>query len=154
MARDPRETIASIIVDYRQGQIAKPDAVHVDRWARQFPSGVREPMLHEMAHILARSYVTRQQVIDFLTQVASNKKLVGADPATFWRGVRFLRLQTAGNSQRDLLALFDAVLQELYGFDTAGCGAKPSLYVYLDDGIFSGGRTKSDLVRWVEGDAP
>lgn len=154
MTLDPRQQIANIIVDYRAGQISTPDAAHVDRWVRQFPDAVRDPILNELIHVFGHSYVTAENVKSFIRAIITNQKLAGADPAAFWRDVNFLRLQQAGNSQNDMLAMFDVVLREICGLTTAQCGAKPGVYVYLDDGIFSGGRIKSDMLRWIATDAP
>lgn len=154
MPSDPREAIATIIADYRQGEIPRPTADHVDRWARQLAEENRERVLTEMVHILDKTYVSKADVERFLKQVVTSDKLTGSDPASFWKGVSFLRLQQAGNSQKDMLSLMDDVLYRTVGFKTVQCGANPQLYVYLDDGVFSGGRIKNDLKRWIERDAP
>lgn len=154
MPNDPREDIATIIADYRQGEVPKPTADHVDRWARQLTEVNRERVLTEMVHILNKAYVSKADVQRFLTQVVTSDKLTGGDPASFWKGVCFLRLQQAGNSQKDMLSLMDDVLFKTVGFKTAQCGTNPQLYLYLDDGVFSGGRIKNDLKRWIEQDAP
>lgn len=154
MPNDPRDDIATIIADNRQGEVPRPTADHVDRWARQLSEANREHVLREMVHILGKAYVSKADVQGFLTQVATSDKLAGDDPASFWKGVSFLRLQRSGNSQRDMLSLMDDVLHQAFGFKTAQCGADPQLYLYLDDGVFSGGRIKSDLKRWVEEHAP
>lgn len=152
--RDQCESIASIIVDYRQGQVPTPDAAHVGRWIGQFPANVQEGLLAELAHVLSRTYVSKEAVNNFLKGVATQKAIVGDDAVAFWRGVHFLRLQQVGNSQRDMLALFDTALNEACGIGLNDCGVKPHTYVYLDDGVFSGGRIKSDLIRWIKEDAP
>jgi hypothetical protein len=53
-----------------------------------------------------------------------------------------------------MLALFDVALQEACGLSIQDCGANPHTYFYLDDAVFSGGRVKGDLIRWIEADAP
>lgn len=148
------EKIAGIIVDYRQGQIARPNGAHVARWTEQFPTHVREPLLSELAHVLGKSYVSENAVKGFIEAVISSENIAGADPAAFWRDVQFLRLQQAGNSQRDMLAIFDKVLSKICGLSISDCGKKPTDFVYLDDGVFSGGRVKSDLIRWIKDEAP
>lgn len=148
------EQLAAIVADYRRGEIPEPDTDHIRRWIGQFPRGARQPLLAEMAHILSKTYVSRKKVKRFLRALTTNKKIVGADSPGFWRGVRFLRLQQVGNSQNDMLVLFDAALQATCGLSVADCDAKPHTYVYLDDAVFSGGRVKSDLIRWIGTDAP
>lgn len=151
---DVYERIATIIKDYRQGEIAAPDAAHVRRWIGQFPQATREPLLAEMEHILRKTYITEATVKDFLKGVVTHQKLVGDDPAAYWRGVRFLRLQQAGHSQRDILALFDKRLQKSFGLSIEDCGADPHTFAYLDDAVFSGGRVGGDISHWIKTDAP
>lgn len=148
------ENIALIIADYRQGEIASPDAAHVRKWIDQFPQPARETILTETAHILNKTYIDEASVKRFLKSVATNKKLAGDDPAAYWKGVRFLRLQQAGHSQRDMLRLFDKRLQKSCGLAIDDCGDDPHTFAYLDDAVFSGGRVGSDLVRWIKTDAP
>lgn len=131
-----------------------PDAVHVKRWIGQFPQGVREPLLAETAHILHKTYMSEAKVKRFLKGVATHEKLVGTDPASYWRGVRFLRLQQAGDSQRAMLALFDKTLWKACGVSIDECGADPHIFAYLDDAVFSGGRVGGDLSRWIAAEAP
>lgn len=146
--------IATLIADYRSGEIAPIDAVRVDKWIRQFPEAVQLPLLAELAHVLGKTYLSKATFQNFLEMVASSEKFVGTDAKSFWQGVRFLDLQTVGNSQRDMLALFDAVLQAKFGLSIADCGANPHTYVYLDDALYSGGRIKSDLIKWIDFAAP
>ncbi|MBU6267826.1 MAG: hypothetical protein KGN34_09820 [Sphingomonadales bacterium] len=149
------DKVSAIIADYRRGEIAPPDGAHVARWIDQFPGPVRDPLLVEMAHVLERTYARKAAVTGFLKNLVTSRELVGDDPKAFWAGVRFLRLQQAGNSQRDMLALFDNALSDAVGLKVADCGASGARsFVYLDDAIYSGGRAKSDIIRWIENDAP
>lgn len=145
---------ASIIADYREGEIARPDANHIAKWLSQFDEGVRPALLAEMNHVLQKTYVPKARVVEFLTSLVSNPKLTGGDPKTFWTGAKFLDLQTRGNSQRDFLALFAMPLKEKTGLDLKQTGAQPSCYIYLDDGIFTGMTLIENLTRWLKADAP
>ncbi|MFM9248391.1 hypothetical protein ACKOUP_14950, partial [Legionella pneumophila] len=107
-----------------------------------------------MVHTLSKAYASKEDVKGFLKHRVTDKGIVGDDPVAFWRGAHILRLQEAGNSQRDMLALFDKALEEVCGFGLGGCGKNPHTYVYMDDAVFSGGRVKSDLIRWIKEDAP
>lgn len=151
---DLRENIASIISDYRHGEIQQPNAAHVDRWIRQFPSQVRDPILAELAHVLSKSYVTKISMQNFIRNVVNSDRLTRSDPKSYWRDVEFLRLQKFGNSQRDMLSIFDVTLKEVCGFTTNQREGNPKAFIYLDDGVFSGGRVKADLVKWVAESAP
>jgi hypothetical protein len=92
------KSIADTIADYRAGQIAKPTSAHVDQRVNQFSPLVPQPILTEMEHVLARTYLTKLNVESFLSTLVKNPKLTGADPCTFWSGVTFLDIQAGGNS--------------------------------------------------------
>jgi len=148
------QNIVDTIADYREGEISPPDQAHVDKWVKQFPAAVQEPILKEMAHVLGKTYFKKKEVKTFIEELIGSEKFAGADPCTFWKGVKFLDLQTAGNSQRDMLSLFERKLRKKCGLDLGDCGKNPHTYLYLDDALFSGGRIKSDLIKWINGPAP
>lgn len=146
-------SIAQTVRDYRSGDVASPTSAHVDRWIRQFDTAVQLPMLREMDHILKKTYFSLGRVTSFLKGLIQTEKLVGADPCAFWRDVQFLDIQAGGNSQTEMLALFDELLQENCGFGAAQC-ASGSVFVYLDDAIFTGNRVRRDLEAWIRDKAP
>ena len=147
-------SIASTIADYRQGEITTPDADHVDTWIKQFDASVQVPMLAELDHVLKKTYVTRPNVEQFLGNVLTVKKLAGDDPCNFWKKANFLSIQGGGNSQREMLAMFETVLQRTCGLDLHACGSDDGPYIYLDDVIFTGNRIKNDLSAWIQSSAP
>lgn len=147
-------SIANTIADYRQGEIATLDAEHVDRWIRQFEAPVQEPMLAELDHVLKKTFVTRTEVEQYLCGLATAQKLAGDDPCDFWKTVNFLNIQGGGNSQREMLAMFETALQRTCGLKLRDCGLDDGPYVYLDDAIFTGNRIRSDLTGWLESSAP
>jgi hypothetical protein len=54
-----------------------------------------------------------------------------------------------------MLALFNELLQESCGFGKAQCGGGgSSVFVYLDDAIFTGNRVRRDLEAWIRDEAP
>jgi hypothetical protein len=156
MASTPnlRAALAGMIADYRAGEIPTPDAAHVDRWITQFPVAVRDPILTELLHVFGWTYFTRANGQTFIDSSITDASFAGPNPCQFWQGVKVLNLQTAGNSQRDMIALLADSLQRQCGLTLASCGATPHTYLYLDDALFSGGRIRSDLVRWVTEAAP
>lgn len=147
-------SIASTIADYRRGEIAAPDADHVDRWIKQFSASVQTQMLSELDHILKRTYFARTDVEQFLGSVVSSKKLAGKHPLDFWRKANFLNIQEAGNSQREMLAIVDTILRSTYGLGIKDCGGTDGPFIYLDDGIFTGNRLRYDLSSWIQSSAP
>lgn len=149
------DAVVEQTADYREGEIAPMNAAHVDRWVRQFPGDMQEPLLGEIAHVFSKTYFTRKNVKQFLSAIAVNASLTEGDPATFWKNVGILNIQTAGNSQRDMLAVFDKALQKSCGTTLAQCGQAPvKAYVYIDDVLFSGGRIRHDITNWIKGVAP
>lgn len=148
------ESIADTIADYREGEVQRPTPDHVDIWAKQFDRNVQTPMLCELDHVLKQTYFSRDKVNDFLAALVNNKKLAGASPCSFWQDVNFLRVQGGGNSQREMLAMFDAILENECGVTTEKCGGAPAAYLYLDDAIFTGNRVRTDLGEWIRSDAP
>lgn len=145
---------ASIIADYREGEIARPDAAHVEKWLAQFDEGVRAPLLIELNHVLKKTYISKAGVEQFLSNLVSHPKLGDGNPAGFWGGARFLDIQKRGNSQREFLALFAVPLKQKTGLGVKQCGAQPACYIYLDDGLFTGMTLIESLTRWLKGDAP
>jgi hypothetical protein len=151
---DLLDAIANTIAGYREGEIAAPDSAHVERWVNQFHPNVQLPILSETASVLEKTYITKENFKEFLAGIISSEKITGGDATAFWKGVKFLEIQNAGNSQRDMMILFDRELQSACSLTVADCGKNPHTYVYLDDALFSGGRIKSDIVGWINGGAP
>lgn len=148
-------SIAQTARDYRAGEVAVPTPAHVDRWIGQFDAAVQLPMLREIAHVLQRTYFSLERVSAFLNGLIKTEKLVGTDSCTFWRGVHFLDNQGGGNSQTEMLALFNELLQEKCGFGVPQCGGEgSSVFLYLDDAIFTGNRVRRDLEVWIRDEAP
>ncbi len=147
-------SIANTSKDYQVGVRPAPTPAHVDRWVNQFDSAVQLPILTELDHVLKKTYFNRELVAWFLKGLIINKDLAGNDPCSFWRGINFLDIQQGGNSQRDMLSLFDSFLYEHCGVHVAGCGGTEPVYVYLDDVIFTGGRVLQDMSSWIKTSAP
>ena len=147
-------SIVQTIGDYRQGQIARITEQHVEKWLAQFEGDNQDGILAELDHVFQKTYITKQRATKFLTELVVNPKLAGADPCAFWQTSHLLTLQTAGNSQRDLLELFASPLRDQCGLEISDCGDENGAYIYLDDVIFTGNRVKNDIVEWVKGEAP
>jgi hypothetical protein len=148
------DSIAKTIQDYRNGILPKPITDHIDRWVRQFDADVQVPILREVNHVLQRTYFSKQQMMDFLSNLIHAADLAGNDPQGFWRSVNFLDIQGGGNSQRDMLVLFSEVLMQEFGFGIEACGQRDDVFIYLDDCIFTGNRVRYDLEEWIRNDAP
>ena len=79
---------------------------------------------------------------------------MGENPRSFWRKTSLLNIQEGGNSQQEMLAMFDEVLQSECDLTIAKCGKDAETFVYIDDGIFTGNRVRNDLTKWIQSSAP
>ena len=147
-------SIAATTADYRESDLAAPTPEHVDRWIGQFDEGVQLPILHEMDHVLKRTYFSREFTMGFLGGLFQTEKLVGNDPCAYWRGVKFLDIQGGGASQQEMLAMFSTMLNKNCDLEIADCGDVPQAFIYLDDAIFTGNRVRRDIEKWIDSDAP
>lgn len=142
---------------YRAGETGiKFDEAHVYKWVKQFDENVRLPLLNELAYVLERTYITRQTMKSFLRNlfnaIKSNDSKCNA-----WKNINLLRIQHRGNSQSEMLSLFNEVLlEECHGTVTVdNCSAsEATTYIYLDDFVFTGFRLKTDLENWLINEAP
>lgn len=142
--------LSDMVADYR----VPPTPAHVIKWVEQFDAAVRLPLLKELTHVLGSTYFTLENVRSFFASLSTNKKISGDNPLDFWSSVNFLNIQGGGGSQREMLGLFSAILKSEFGLNTSETGQGSSTYAYIDDAMFTGGRIRSDLIKWVENDAP
>lgn len=146
--------VASVIADYRAGQSGPMDAAHVGRWVRQFNPDAQIPILRELRHVLGQTYLGRERVRTYLATLVKSPPRAGVDPRLFWRSANFLDIQQNGESQREMLNLFEGVLRSEFALELGECGGSAGPFIYLDDGIFSGGRVRQDLRAWIHERAP
>ncbi len=149
-------SVTKTIADYRAGESVSARSPEIVRaWLAQFPDNAQGPILKAIDYALARTYISRTNFKEFLTGLAGSQKITGAsEPADYWREANFLRIQKGGNSQNELLAMFDTVLQETYGYGLTDTGSDGGDFIYLDDCIGTGSRVRTDVCDWVEADAP
>lgn len=147
-------SIANTIQDYRGGSLPQPIPAHVERWVQQFDAAVQLPILQEIDHVLKKIYFSKEDVAKFLRGAMRTQKLTGDKPEKFWRSASFLDIQGGGSSQTDMLALFSEQLEDEHGFGIDDCGQGDEVFIYLDDGIFTGNRVRRDLENWTRDHAP
>lgn len=147
-------SIAIITADYRRSELGAPTADHVIRWVNQFDADDRIPVLSELEHVLKKTYFSEAAVTVFLEQLAIEPKLVGSDPADFWKSAGVLGIQQGGNSQKEMLKRFDTVLSKQLGITRADCKSSSGNFAYVDDAIFTGNRVRRDLEPWIRNSAP
>lgn len=148
------QSIAETAADYRIEELGEFTTDHVMRWVDQFDSYDQLPMLAELDHVLKKTYFSEPGVTEFLEHLAKEPKLVGNDPAAFWKSAGILDIQQGGNSQKDMLQRFNLALQQTVGISLDECDSSSGNFIYLDDAIFTGNRVRWDLVPWITDAAP
>lgn len=140
-------SIAETCSDYRPRRI---DEGAVWSWIQQFEEANRLSVLSELDHVLQSTYWSEDRFRDFLRAVVVELEDDVADGD--WRSVNFLRTQGPRESQTELLALLDDVLESERGYSTRECGSGNGAFVYLDDGIFTGVKLQHDqgVGSWLE----
>lgn len=148
------ESIANTTADYRAGDLPAPTAEHVDRWVRQFQTEVQVELLRELDHVLKKTYLSKATVTSFLGGMVKSTKIAGESPCDYWARAHFLKIQTNGNSQKEMLGLVDKILETQCKLSIDKCGSVSGDYVYVDDVMFSGSRVGNDLAAWIGEKAP
>ena len=151
---DLLQSIAETIADYRSHEIPKPTTDYVEKWIDQFDEPVQLPILKETDHVLKKTYLCKSTVEEFLSKVVVDEKFTGGDPWSYWPSVQLLDIQQAGNSQREMLEMFNVALERDCGINGRNCTGTLGTFVYLDDGIYTGNCILRDLTSWIQSDAP
>lgn len=147
-------SIANAIATYRDGELPRPTAGHVDRWVNQFTSSNQIEFLREFSHVINQTFIEKATVIRFYDSLIENPKLTGSAPKEFWKAANILRIQKAGQSQKQLVSLLGERLHDRWGLKVEDCGRASGEFIYLDDVLFSGSRIATDLEDWIANQAP
>ena len=149
------QSIAKIIADYRADEIPSRTPTLINEWLQQFPEAIQDSLLEALAYVMRKTYVSHDRFREFLKGLASTDKLSpGTDPGAYWRKANLLSIQQGGNSQKEILSMFDEVIQEEYGFGLEQTGGSNGDFIYLDDCIATGSRLRSDVCNWLKEDTP
>ena len=151
---DVLESLSKTIADYRDGEVGKFNASHVEKWSEQFDTSVRLPILEEMDYVLKQTYLPKSDIKEFLSALVVNDKLTNGDPRSYWQSVKLLNIQGGGASQVDMLEMFGDALDSECRLTLSECSGSSGTFVYLDDGIYTGNRILTDLKPWIQSDAP
>lgn len=137
------EGIATIIQNYRRTELMKPlDAAHVERWVEQFAPDERSIVLAETFHVLTRHYFKEERIHNFLEQVL--ERITAEQPAD---NVVFASIQERGHSQK---LIYEYIATKgSFAFQSEKFTDASKLYVYIDDGLYSGGRAREDLSKLI-----
>ena len=148
------ESVANTIKTYREGELDAPTPEHVDRWLKQFSFANQLPFLREFDHVLKQTFILKEAIFQFLSHVIGNADLTNGDPKSYWKKTNLLQIQKYGQSQKEMLKLFDVSLAQQCKISLVECGGIDGDYIYFDDVIFNGMRAGDDLEAWVRTDAP
>lgn len=140
-------SIANTIKDYRLGEIPEPTPEHINKWINQFDMTVHLPLLQEIDYVLKKTYLSKSYIKRFLYQLITSRE------CSFWGDIKILNIQKGGNSQKEMLSVFNEILNEKYRLNISDCGNNPSTFLYLDDVIFSGNRIRSDISNWIKSES-
>ena len=139
--------ISTIIGSYRKGELSKPlDYNHILKWVGQFDEEDRSVILEETLHVLTRQYYNREAIGESLdvilrkicTQVDSFDNVIFANP------------QEQGSSQKILYDIISEKLGLSFNSQCSDFTESSKLYVYIDDGLYTGGRTRTDLSALIK----
>ncbi len=151
---DLLESIADTIADYRAGEIPQRTPQGIEAWVGQFDASVQLAILREMSHVLKQTYLPKSTVEGFLSELVVLEKLTRGDPHAFWKSAKLLDIQGGGSSQTEMLQVFETSLREKCGLTLGQCSGSSGTFVYIDDGVFTGNRLRTDIGNWIREDAP
>lgn len=151
---DPIERIVATAKDYQAEDGFVFDRNHVEAWIRQFDPDHQAAILSVVAQALDITYFSKEAATTWLRRILRNEKFVSGDPAAFWPTINFLNIQERGRSQREMLVILSEAMEDELGITLSECGSADGAFVYLDDGLFSGGHIRNDLENWIKNDAP
>jgi hypothetical protein len=97
--------VARLLADYRQGEVPTPDSERVSRWLDQFHPAIRPLFISEIHYVLGKTYPNRAMFERFYRNQIKHGKLTGGDPEGYWKRANFLRIQSQGSSQSDVLEI-------------------------------------------------
>jgi hypothetical protein len=147
-------SIAETISDYRGEELAAPGPEHVEQWVSQFRTESQNEILKEMDYVLRKTYVSKPKVENFLKGLSTLDSLTAGSPKQFWKNTQLLDIQQSGNSQHELLVIFDGILQRELKIGVGDCSTSAARAIYIDDVVFSGGHVRNDVTNWISKSAP
>ncbi|MBD1383734.1 hypothetical protein IDJ75_00465 [Mucilaginibacter rigui] len=144
--------IVDIIYDYRSESGISLDKDHVLTWVSQFDEDDRGFLLSEFLHILPKSYISKELVIDEFNQIFEYLSTYNKYDSiiAFLSHAKFLSCQSEVKSQTKLLAFLDTICFDQYGINLKNCGSEGiKHWIYLDDVLASGGTFKREIINEI-----
>ena len=135
--------IVSIISKYRRAELGKKlDEAHVQKWIAQFEPKERTIVLQETFRILQSSYFKEELMHTYLDeivdQIAKDRNI---------NDIVFTAIQEKGSSQALIYNYIKTKGQ--FTFQSENFTDSSKLYVYIDDALFSGRRTRDDIRKLI-----
>lgn len=143
------EELASFVDQYQGGHVADAEE-HVRKWLVMFDEP--DVVADELAHVLSRSFLTREQAAAEIAGWLANPKKVSRGRISSWDEATFLEVAIGGGSQHAVLDLFDEAAAE--NEEEPIRSRSGGLFVYTDDVSVQGWRILNDLTPWMEDEAP
>ncbi|MBF0339366.1 MAG: hypothetical protein HQL95_00205 [Magnetococcales bacterium] len=148
------DSICRTTADYRADEGLQPTHDRVIRWVSQFDEEVREDLLIEVDHVLKHTYISKEKMNNFLKNLSFNQELTENNPSNFWTRTGLLAIQKLGNSQKEMYEIFLNILKEKFNIAPPTNHTNIVNFVYMDDGIFSGGHIRGEIGEWIKSVAP
>jgi hypothetical protein len=137
--------LRELVADYQNTPITNQ---HIIRWVSQFDQHVQTAILREMAHVMQKTYFSKNVVLDTITYF--NSRLLHNQD----KRIHLLNIQKGGNSQAHMLDLAESEMQETHGMSIYDIAQGNENFIYLDDICFSGSRIIRDIDYWIQWQAP
>ncbi len=141
--------LASIIKDYRKDELRiNLDADHVEKWLSQFTPENQDVILTETLHIFESWYFDNNKIDNMLDNMVDYlcKKYKVKHTSELFKIISFVNIQEDGASQSFLLSrLIDRIGEQYAVSVKTDISEEISHYVYLDDGLYTGKRSRKDL---------
>lgn len=153
MIKEKCEKLASIIGNFRSGEIEQIGIERVEKWLSQFDEDKQEPIIEEMIYVFSDWYLSQEYIInEYLDKIPGilQEKYGFSSEAETCKNVVFVDMQAVGASQRMLVSELGKLKKEQYGI-TIKSEIDPSVshYAYIDDGFYSGSRARKDIKELV-----
>lgn len=156
------ESLAERISCFRAGEGVERGVEHVARWLKQFPLESQLPIVRAVDTLMAGQYFgeaeLREEVFPSWLRAIESEIAGSSGPVS---GFRVLETQTGARKSQAVLRegflRFTSGSALVVGSDLVDCrhsAAAEERFIYLDDGIFTGGTMKRELEKWVEEKAP
>lgn len=140
------DKLYAIIKDYRKQDGDFMSKEIIEKWINQFDEGDRVFLLTELILILEKRYITRDHFKEYLKTTffrdiknVMNEKFGNEDIKQILSRSHFINHQPEGKSQKEIIKLFEEVINDELEMTLADCEKDtPLCFIYLDDILCTG----------------